>query len=407
MSQFYRSSNAIIAPVLMKDLNLTPHDLGLLGGVFFYAFGLIQIPLGVFMDRVGPRLTMIVLNAVGVAGAVLFANANSLAFGVTGRLLLGVGMAANMMGPLKIFTKWFDRRRFATISGSMLSLAALGSLAASSPLAALVEAFGWRESFYILAGLNGLLTVCIVVIVRDSPHHGDPGAAEQSEPGWAVSLRSLFSSWSYWAMSASVFLRYGAFASIQALWAGPFLIGFVGLDPISAGNILLILNLGFILGAPSGGIVSDRILKSRRGAVTLAYSVAACTALGLAFHKGSGSLILLGAIFFLLGFSNAFNQISYAHIRELMPERISGSAMTAINFFLMTGAGMFTHLLGIILEDTSAAAGSYYRDAFLICFGAFVLAALFYVTVREPKSDTKGEEDHSAPRGPKTTPTSS
>jgi MFS family permease len=392
MSLFYRVSSAIIAPILTSDLGLTPHDLGLLGGGFFYSFAVIQLPLGFFMDRVGPKLTMVVLNSVAVAGALVFANSNSVLSAVAGRALLGLGVAANLMGPLKIFTEWFERRKFATISGSLLSLASMGSLAASSPLAVLVEFLGWRGSFHALAGLHLILILFMVFIVRDRPNERrSPDVREDIHPGWLSSYKALFSSRSYWAISASVFFRYGAFASIQSLWAGPFLIGFVGLNGFTAGNILLLLNLGFILGAPVGGVVSDRILRSRKKTVFLAYSISAGAALALAYTKSSSSLTLLGVIFFVIGFFNAFNQVSYAHIRDLMPEKISGSAMTAINFFLMMGAGIFMHGLGVLLENApdAASAGSYYSRAFLICFGAFALSAVFYLMVREPKASGK------------------
>ncbi|MGD9576813.1 MAG: MFS transporter [Syntrophorhabdus sp.] len=395
MSLFYRASSAIIAPILISDLGLTPNDLGLLGGCFFYSFAVIQLPLGLFIDKIGPKVTMIVLNSIAVVGAVVFATSKSPTLAIVGRSLLGFGVASNLMGPLKIFTRWFEPRKFATMSGSLLSLASLGSLAACSPLAVLVDFLGWRGSFYALAGVHFLLIVFMIFVVRDQ--RGDRPDSKNDHkgirPGWLHSYTALFSSWSYWAISFSVFLRYGAFACIQSLWAGPFLIGLLGLSPITAGNILLLMNLGFIVGAPIGGSLSDRILRSRKKAIFLAYSISAGASFTLAYYQGSSSLIVLGFIFFVIGFFNAFNQISFAHIKELMPEEISGSAMTGINFFLMMGAGVFTHGLGIILDKVSGptTTAAYYSQAFLICFVAFALSSIFYLTVRDPNmSLTKG-----------------
>jgi len=169
ISLFYRVSSAIIAVDLSRDLNLRAQDLGLMGAAFFYSFALIQIPLGLILDRIGARMTMLVLNIIGIIGTIIFAQASGLAGGVIGRSLLGIGMAANLMGTLKLLTNWFDLRKFATLSGLALSLGTLGSLAATSPLALLVQTFGWRISFYLLAGLHAFLTVCLFLFVRDMP----------------------------------------------------------------------------------------------------------------------------------------------------------------------------------------------------------------------------------------------
>ena len=116
MSQFYRSTNAVIAPQLLRDLSLSTEDLGLLSAAFFYAFGLAQIPITVFLDRIGARRMMTGLSLLGVVGAFVFSWADSLAVGVLGRALLGIGMACNLMGTLKLLTLWFDPLRFATLS---------------------------------------------------------------------------------------------------------------------------------------------------------------------------------------------------------------------------------------------------------------------------------------------------
>lgn len=389
LSLFYRASGAIIAPLLSSDLHLTPQDLGFLGGAFFYSFAIMQLPLGFLMDRIGARWTMVGMNFLAVIGAVIFASSGSLLFAVVGRALLGFGMAGNLMGPIKIFLKWFSPAKLATLSGVLLSVASLGCLASTSPLALLVEVLGWRGSFYALAGVNLLLIFSIILFVRDRPGELQENArVERRDSAWWPSIKMLFSSWSYWAISVSVFCRYGAFASIQTLWAGPFLIKFLRLDPVAAGNILLLLNLGYSFGASSGGYVSDRILRSRKRTIYLAYVIAACATLVLAEYHGSGSLLLVGITFFIIGFVNAFNQISFIHIQELMPERISGSAMTATNFFGMMGAGAFVHGLGLIFEQTpqSMLSGSSYQQAFLVCFGAFIVSLLCYLPVKESKA---------------------
>ena len=391
ISLFYRVSSAIIAVDLSRDLNLRAQELGLLGAAFFYSFALIQIPLGLVLDRIGARMTMLVLNIIGIIGTIIFAQASGLTGGVIGRSLLGIGMAANFMGTLKLLTNWFDLRKFATLSGLALSLGTLGSLAATSPLALLVQMLGWRISFYLLAGLHVFLTLCLFLFVSDMPLERQ--VLDQTRPNGMpaksvlISIKTLFSSWSYWAISFSIFLRYGSFASIQALWAGPFLIVYLGLSPVSAGNLLLILSIGLILGSPIGGMLSDRVFRSRKIIIITATFVTALATFALSQYQSLSLIFLLGPIFFLLGFFVSFNQISYAHIRELMPKEMSGTAMAGINFFVMMGAGVFIHGLGAVMQGAGSnllSTGESYQTAFLICSAALLAAAALYATTREP-----------------------
>jgi len=390
ISLFYRASNAIIAPDLSRDLNLEPHDLGLLGAAFFYAFALIQLPLGPILDRVGAKTTMLFLNVIAVCGTLIFAGTASLTGGVMGRALLGVGMAANFMGTLKLLTYWFEPKKFASLSGLVLALGTLGSLAATTPLALMVQSLGWRGSFYALAGLNLLLIIFLFLFVQDRPS-GKQNIIERS-PNQAhllpltVSLKRLFSSWSFWAISFSIFLRYGSFASIQALWAGPFLIEYLDLSHVTAGNLLLMTSIAFILGSPTGGMLSDRVFKSRKKIIILASCITAAVVFMLSKWQGTFYLPLLGVLFFVLGFFASFNQVSYAHIKELMPEEMSGTAMAGINFFTMLGAGVFIHGLGGVIKQISGDLtqnGQAYSAAFLICSTALFVSAGLYLTTRD------------------------
>lgn len=117
LSMLYRASTAVIAVDLSQDLRLSPDELGILGALYFYATTLMQFPLGQILDRVGAWRTMILLNVVGATGALVFSQAGELSAGLVGRGLLGLGMSANMVGTFVLFTKWFDPREFATVSG--------------------------------------------------------------------------------------------------------------------------------------------------------------------------------------------------------------------------------------------------------------------------------------------------
>ncbi|MBF0529424.1 MAG: MFS transporter, partial [Deltaproteobacteria bacterium] len=286
MSMLLRSSTAVIATSLSKDLNLSLDDLGLLGAALFYTSGLVQIPLGVLLDRIGPRLTLLFLNAIGVAGVLVFALAGGLTGGLTGRVLMGVGMAANLMAPLILLTRWFKAEEFGTVSGLIASLGSLGGLFTTTPMVISANWIGWRGVFIVLALILASLTVALYFWVSDDPPD-QKFDRPSTTPKPMMSLRQkiyiLLTDRSYWSISLAAGLRYGAFAAVQTLWVGPFLMIHLDLEPITAGNILLMLSIGSIIGPPLGGYLSDKILKSRKKAGNISMILLAGCLLAVTF----------------------------------------------------------------------------------------------------------------------------
>lgn len=398
MSMLYRASNAVIAPGLIRDLGLGAEELGLLGAVFFYAFALAQLPLGLALDRIGSKPTMIFMNVIGLAGAVLFAFSRTPFEAIAGRFLLGLGMSANLMGPLALYTRWFTPREFATISGLMLAFGTLGGVLATTPLVLLAGLTGWRGSFLILALVNALLLTGLAFLIREAPpgwqadQDGNPNASKLSI---LKAGRYLFGNRSFWSISITSCLRYGVYASIQTLWAGPFFIVHLGLPEITAGNLLLALSMGFILGSPFGGILSDRLLKSRKKVVYISMSSMALSVLALSFWPGPKWLPLLALLMFFFGFMGSFGQIMFAQIKELMPTHMAGRAMTGINFFTMIGAGVFLMGLGELLGRGGGSGingDADYRTAFFFCFLMLAASMGAYAFSR----DTTGQNESPA-----------
>ena len=394
ISQFYRSTNAVIAPQLLGDLSLSTEDLGLLSAAFFYAFGLAQIPITVYLDRIGARRMMTGLSLLGAAGAFVFSWADSLAVGVLGRALLGIGMACNLMGTLKLLTLWFDPLRFATLSGVVLAVGTLGNMAATSPFVLLVDWMGWREAFQVLGGFTFLLVMLFYAFVRDSPedsaeNRGTASPPEKPSHGFEH-LRLLLKNKDYWIISYATFVRYGVFAAFQTLWAGPFLMEGLGISPVPAGHLIFLVNLGMLVSGPLWGAVSDRVFRTRKwvvcfdlGVITLLLSLTAGTG------PDTGLMVLL-ALFFGLGFFQP-GTLMYVQVKEIMPLRMAGTAMTGVNFFTMVGAAFFLQAVGDFMQSFYPEASRSlpaFRTAFLLCaaFMASVVALYAFTT------DTRNQE---------------
>ena len=392
-SQFYRSSIAVISPNLVEELDLDTEDLGLISAAFFYAFATMQIPVGLYLDRVGPRVLMTALSLAAVAGAALFAYGESAVTLIVGRSLLGVGMACNLMGPLKLITTWFSPLYFATLSAIFVSVGTAGNIAAATPLVWLTEWFGWRTTFLLFAISNLVISLLFYLIARDHP--GDPPvsrptAASMVSLSVALSgLLPLFTRRDYWLISMGTFFRYGIYASVQALWAGPFLMVTMNLSQMMTGNLLLAMSIGLIVGSPVCGWISDSILRSRKTVIITGLAIMAGILVTLAVLPGDTGLLILFALFFGFGFSSGSGQIMYAHIKERMPHENAGTAMTGINFFTMTGVAFFLHGLGWAIKSFypgGSLAPDVFRMAFIIFGGCLVITGLLYgLTVDEKR----------------------
>jgi MFS family permease len=149
-SMFYRLTNAVIAPDLIREFHLNAERLGMLSSAFFYTFALFQIPMGVLLDRIGPRKVITLFTLVGAAGAFVFACAGGFYMALAGRALLGIGMASALMGSFKVFVNRYPPRRFSTLSGAILSIGTLGPILATSPLVYLNSINGCPRFFALL-----------------------------------------------------------------------------------------------------------------------------------------------------------------------------------------------------------------------------------------------------------------
>ena len=386
ISQFYRVSNAVIAPMLIQDLSLDTEGLGLISASFFYAFALTQIPISLFLDKIGPRILMTALSAIGILGALVFSWADSLALAVTGRVLLGAGMACNLMGPFKLLTEWFEPLVFATLTGLIVSIGTLGNMIAATPLVVLVEQMGWRHSFQLIAGINLILTVMLFVVVRDRP----PRLSTRTLGGEpSISMKQAFSNLglllrngNYWFISAATFIRYGTFAAFQVLWAGPFLIEVMGYSAIRTGNLILLISVGFIIGCPLWGALSDRVFKTRKGLIVFCLLIMGVIFLVLNTLSPKTGLIVVTPIFFTFGLTASGGMLMYSHIKDLMPQEMAGAAMTGINFFNMLGPAVFLQGLGVLMQHLYPEASrgpAAFDAAFLLCMVCLAGSALLYL----------------------------
>jgi predicted MFS family arabinose efflux permease len=377
ISYFFRSANAVIAGDLAREMQLDAGQLGLMTSLFFAAFAAMQLPLGIWLDRWGSRWVTPGLMWVGVVGAILFAIAPSFVPLAVGRALIGVGMAGVLMGSLKIFSQWFSASRFATISGLLIGIGALGALVAASPLAWLNAAIGWRAVFGIGAVATALVALSIMLWTRNTPANVE-WTGGQGAPG---SLALIFGDIRFWRMAPLAFFLAGVLMGFQGLWAGPYLFDVSGLDEFQAGNVLLWMAVGLVAGFVCSGWLADTFGIAR---VTVAMSLLFLfSQFALAARP---DLIWVSPIYALFGFAGAINVMVATHARQLFPLHMTGKAVTAVNLFAIGGTFLLQWWMGLIINAFPVdATGAYppqaYTAALLFSGIGTTLALLWYLPV--------------------------
>jgi len=392
-SMFYRVTNAVIAPDLIRDLSLNAERLGMLGSAFFYSFALFQIPMGVLLDKIGPRTVITFFSLVGASGAFIFGLADSFAASFVGRTLLGIGMASVLMGSLKVFVIEFPARMFATLSGTLISIGTLGSLLATSPLAYLNTTIGWRQTLIYAGMINVALSIVVFWVLKGSNRNKEGDSlprAIQDQKGIGASLRMVVGSLSFWQISALAFFRYGTFIALQGLWLGPYLMDIKGLTQIKTGNVLMMMSVGMIVGSPIAGYLADRTFRSKKTVILAGLILYTLCLIPLTGIFGIDSTLVFSVLLFFTGVFTSFGILLYTHIKELFPLNMSGTAMAGVNFFVMSGGALFMQVMGNIIESFSHTGHSYpvqaYHMAFSICLAGMIAGLIFYAFSKDFRS---------------------
>ena len=182
VSMFYRGAMGVIAPELMAELSMDPSTMGFVTGIFFLFFAAAQIPVGMALDRFGPRKVISTLSLIAVAGAVVFALSDDWLGLALGRALLGLGCAATLMGSIVTLSRWVSLRNLGAMVSLLSAAGAVGALLATTPFAWVVEQIGWRNAFFLLAGFTLFVAALVVTGVRDQPG-GRPLISARRDPG--------------------------------------------------------------------------------------------------------------------------------------------------------------------------------------------------------------------------------
>lgn len=383
LSQFYRSFLTVIAEQLMQDLGMGPKEFGALGSAWFFAFSLSQFPVGMALDRFGPRRTISFMMVAAVIGALIFASAETHGVGIIGMALVGVGCAPLLMGALYFFAKTEEPARFAALGGIFLACGLIGSLVAATPLALLVKAVGWRDAIRIVAVVTAFVAVLNFFVFRDP--ESEPAPPGGSLLGDLLALARLPAMWPILVMSFAI---SGPVFTERSLWVGPYFGDVHGLDFIARGNAVLGLAVAMTISAIVTGPIASRI-NDPRLVVLVSNALCGLSFVALAFAP-AGSLWMAVALMGLAGLFGVSYAVLIAHGRLFMPGHVIGRGITFINFVSIGGTGVTQLVSGHAVDGMKRAglsAETLYGNLHL-AFGIFLLvcAAVYWFAPARPEA---------------------
>ncbi len=374
LSYLYRTINAVLSPHLVAELGLDATDLGLLTSIYFLTFAAFQLPLGMLLDRFGPRRVEATLLLFAAAGAGLFAVSSSAAELIIGRALIGLGVSACLMASFKAFVLWFPASRLPAVNGWVLAAGGLGALVATAPVEAALQFTDWRGLFMILAVLSFAAAATLWQVV---PERGG-GATTQ---GWRAQWREvlgIFRSPVFWRVAPASVLSQASFLAIQGLWAGPWLRDVSGFDQAATAESLFWIAAAMVAGFLGMGQLTYRL--SRLGVAPLSVAVS-----GMALFMLTQLALLLDwglpkPLWVLFGFFGAAGTLTYAILTQAFPLALAGRVNTALNLLIFVAAFAGQWGMGAIINRWPLAGGGYAEPGYQLAFGlALALQALTWV----------------------------
>lgn len=337
-----RVAPSVMIDELMRDFTVGAAAVGNLSAFYFYGYAGMQIPVGLLMDRFGPRRLMTVAAVGCAAGCVVFALAPTLWALSLGRFLIGATAAFSLVGAMTVAGQWFPPARFALLSGFAMMLGMAGGVFGQAPLRLLVEALDWRQASLALAGGGLLLALAALATVRDGTR--GTGGLRQVMQGLAAVGRNRQT----WLIALAGLGTTGPLLGFAGLWGVPYLVLTQGLDRSSAAGITSMMFVGWGLGAPVFGWLSDRIGR-RKPPFVAGLMLTALAMAGLAWAPGL-PLWAVSVLCFLCGFGGSAQILGFAAVRELNPPAAAGAALGIVNA-VVTGAGaLYQPLLGGLLD---------------------------------------------------------
>lgn len=342
LSSLTRNVNAVLAPHLVGALALTPGELGLLTSAFFFAFALVQLPVGIALDRYGPRRVQLAMLLVAASGALLFANGSGLVGLLVARAVMGCGLGGCFMAAVKALSTWIAPDRLPSVHGYLIAVGGMGAASATLPVRAVLEHTDWRGLFCLLAAL---VACCGLLIALLYPKTDGPAT---SRSPLLPALRAVWRTPAFRGVTSLVLIPHAVFFGVQGLWIGRWLSDVAHYPEHAVAYLLYLGMAAVVFGAIAVGMITE--WAGRRGVPPLDVAAAGITVFVLvqaAFVIGyRPSFQVLSVMFTLVG---TITGIEYAIVAQSMPRELTGRAATFLNLLIFSGAFLVQAGFGLVI----------------------------------------------------------
>jgi predicted MFS family arabinose efflux permease len=349
LSQFFRAFLAVVLGDLVRDLNLGPADLGTMSAAWFWAFAIVQLPLGFALDHAGPRRTLALTMISAVAGAAWLGLAHSRFEAIGAMALIGIGCSPMLMAAYYVLARLYDLRRFAMMSSLLLGFGSLGDPLSATPLALAITAFGWRATMGAIAAITAASAALVWLLLRDPPEL----AAGPPRLSFLAGIAEVARIHALWRILPLTLVGYGVVIALRGLWIAPFLQDVHGFDAAQRGHAALVMGLAGGFGALAYGPIS-RWLGGPKPAALGGTLITAAALVGLSL-VGDRSPRLAVGLLAVVGFFGITYALIMAHGRSFMPTHLLGRGVTFMNFVFMGGGGLVQSVSGRYVQWASSA----------------------------------------------------
>jgi predicted MFS family arabinose efflux permease len=380
LSQAWRTVAAIMAVPLQADFGLSAQQLGLFAGAFHFAFGLMQLVMGISIDLQGVRRTVLLAFPVAIAGSALASVAGSYHVLLLAQVLIGIGCAPAFLVCTVFIARNFPAGRFAAISGLTLGLGGIGMLLTGTPLAWLISVTSWRVGFMVLGGMASAAWLLIFWLVHE-PAAAEPKPARESIPQALAKFGALLVMPHTLGIVLLACVGYASFISLRGLWLGPLLVQRDGFSLVQSGNVALVMSLASLLGPPLFGRFDPGPAHRRRWIVGFTLLLAG---LFTAFASVHSTVIDVAAPI-VIGLLSGYLVLQYADVRSAYPAALTGRAMAVFTMAMFLGVAGMQWFTGVIASSAAAWGADPFTAVFASMAALLTAGALAFVLLPGPK----------------------
>lgn len=381
LSQACRTVASIMATSLQAEFAIDAQALGLFAGAFHFAFGSMQLFMGIGIDLHGVRRTVLTAFPVAIAGAVLSALSTSFAMLVAGQVLIGIGCAPAFLVCTVFIARHMPAHRFAAISGLAMSLGGIGLLLTGTPLAWLIEASSWRMGFWVIGGWGMLAWGLIWALVHEPVHPLDATRQQESARQALAGFGALFTLPHTWGILLLASVGYASFVSLRGLWLGPMLIERNGFSLVQSGNVAVAMSLVSLVGPPLFGRFDPGPATRRRWIVGFSLLVASLFA-AFAF---SHSTVLNVAAPIVIGMLSGYMILQYADVRAAYPAAMTGRALSVFTMAMFLGVATMQWFTGLVASFAAARGMEPFTAVLMSIASLLTLGALAFSLLPAPR----------------------